>query len=283
MWIWLSFASAVLLGFYDTAKKRALRRNSVLWVLLIPTTLTTLFLSPFLSGGTLQQHLTLVFKAFLVTASWVSGLAAMKTLPLTTVSTMKASRPVFVVIFSVLFLGERLNIWQWGGIATVFGALMMLGRSSNREGIKFTRDRGILLMAISILTGASSALFDKFMIRGMEPMFLQSWSNLYIAIILAIFLCMNRLRDSRNFIRLKWDWGLVLIAVLITVADAAYFFAIREEDALLSVVSMIRRSSVVVSFICGVLIFKEGNIRGKAVELAIMMAGLALLVFGSEI
>ena len=47
MWIWLTLASALLLGSYDVAKKFALKRNDVYYVLLAATALTTLFLSPF--------------------------------------------------------------------------------------------------------------------------------------------------------------------------------------------------------------------------------------------
>ena len=102
MWLWLSVCSALLLGVYDIAKKRALNRNGVYWILVGTTALTSLFLSPFLSAGPFSDHLSLMLKAVLVSVSWVSGLKAMERLPLTTVSTIKASRPMFVVIFSII-------------------------------------------------------------------------------------------------------------------------------------------------------------------------------------
>ncbi len=74
----------------------------------------------------------------------------------------------------------------------------------------------------------------------------------------------------------------MLIAVLITISDAFYFYAVKDEGALLSVISMIRRSSVVITFIFGALLFKENHIKDKAVDLAILLAGLALLLFASR-
>ena len=130
MWVWLSVCSALLLGLYDVAKKQSLKKNGVLWILLGSTALTTLFLCPFLSAGSLNDHLRLMFKAVLVSSSWISGLQALKYLPLTTASTIKASRPLFVVFFSIIIFGERLNVAQWAGVVLVLGALFLLSRSS---------------------------------------------------------------------------------------------------------------------------------------------------------
>ena len=139
MWLWLIVISAVLLGFYDVTKKQALKRNDVLWILVCATALTTLFLSPFLKAGPASDHLRLLLKAVLVSLSWVSGLIAMKTLPLTTVSTIKASRPMFVVLFSILLFGERLSLLQWAGVLLVLAALYLLSVSSRKEGIHLDR------------------------------------------------------------------------------------------------------------------------------------------------
>ena len=259
MWLWLSVGSALLLGVYDVAKKQALKRNSVYWILLCATALTSLFLSPFLSAGPITDHYRLMFKAVLVSVSWISGLKAMECLPLTTVSTIKASRPMFVVIFSILIFGERLNLVQWLGVAVVMAALFLSTRSSHHDTDKMTSAKGVFYMIVSVLSGAASALWDKHIMQSMEPLFVQSWTNVYITILLALVLLVQFLVDRKNFQPLTWDWKLLLIAVLITVADALYFFAVKEPDALLSIISMIRRTSVVVTFLGGVLILKEGH------------------------
>ena len=281
MWVWLSVCSALLLGLYDVAKKQSLKKNGVLWILLGSTALTTLFLCPFLSAGSLNDHLRLMFKAVLVSSSWISGLQALKYLPLTTASTIKASRPLFVVFFSIIIFGERLNVTQWAGVILVLGALFLLSRSSKQEGIHFAQNKGIVMMVISVLTGSASALYDKHILKAMEPLFVQSWSNLYITVILAVFLLVNYLCDRKNFKGFRFDWMIVLIAVLITVSDAVYFFALKDETALLSVISMIRRSSVVITFLFGAFVYKEQHIKSKARDLAILLSGIALLLFGS--
>ena len=282
MWIWLAVGSAFMLGLYDVAKKHSLRRNDSLVVLVCSTALTALFLCPWLSAGSLHDHSLLWLKAVLVSLSWVSGMEALKTLPLTTASTLKASRPVFVLLFSVVLFGERLNAWQWAGSVIAIVSLYLLSVSSKKEGIDFRHHKGVAWMVVSILSGVASALYDKHIMKILQPLFVQSWTNVYITLLLAAVILVRWLSSGKSPLKkFRWDWTIVLIAVFITVADALYFFSLREEDALLSVISMIRRSSVTVAFAAGAILFKEGNIKSKAADMLILLASMAIIVFGS--
>ena len=278
----MAVMSAVLLGLYDVAKKKALQKNGVFAVLLVATALSTLFLSPFFRLGPAEDYLKLGFKAMLVTLSWISGMIGLKLLPITTVSTIKGSRPVFVVLLSIIIYGERLNWMQWSGIALAFIALYLLGRTSRSDGTVKARRTGFIWMGVSVVTGVASALYDKHIIAGMEPLFVQCWTNLFITIILAICVGVSLLASKSETPRsFQWDWMLVVVAVLITGADALYFFSLKEPGALLSVISVIRRGSVLVTFIFGAILFKEGNIRAKGLNMLLMAAGVVLLLIGS--
>ena len=278
----MTLGSALLLGIYDIFKKQALRNNGVLWVLLGATLTSVLLLCPFLTAGTWSDHWHLMLKAAIVTTSWVSGMIGLKLLPITTVSTLKASRPFFVVLFSILIFGERLNAWQWAGVALALLALTLLSVSSKKEGISFARSKGVAAMAVSILAGVASALYDKHIIAGMEPLFVQSWGNVYIAALLAICILVKALRDGEGREKFHWDWMLLVIGVFITGADMLYFFSLKQDGALLSVISLVRRCSVVVTFALGAAIFKENKIKEKALDLIILLIGMAFLVIGSS-
>ena len=277
MWIWLSLISACLLGLYDVCKKKALGTNSVLWVLLAATALSALFLSPFLKIGPMEDHLALMLKAVLVTTSWISGLIGMKYLPLTTVSTIKGSRPMFVVLFSILLFGEKLEVLQWVGVILALTAIVMLSVSSKKDVESEARLKGFIQMGISVLAGVASALYDKHIMTEMEPLFVQSWSNVYITVLLALCLLVQRV-TTKDFKGFRWDWTLLLTAVLITASDCIYFYSLKAPGSMLSIISVVRRSSVIFTFIFGAMFFKEKNIREKAVALAIMLAGVALLL-----
>ena len=281
MWLWTILFSALFLGAYDASKKQSLKRNGVMWVLFAVSVLSTLLLVPFISWGSLHDHTLILPKAAVVTVSWISGLIGIKLLPLTTASTIKSSRPVFVVVFSILLFSESLNLCQWLGVGLAIAALFLLGRTSRREGITFKSNKGLAWMALSVITGAASALYDKYIIQHLDPMFVLSWCNLYIAVLMGIVLAVKQMHDGESRERFTWDWNLLLTAVLIVSADALYFYSISMEGSLLSVISLLRRGSVIVTFALGAVFFGEKNIRSKAVDLTVLLAGLTLLVLGS--
>ena len=79
-----------------------------------------------------------------------------------------------------------------------------------------------------------------------------------------------------------WTWAIPLISFFLVLADFAYFYALHQPDAMVSVVSMVRRSSVVVSFLCGAVLFREHNLRSKAFDLAFILVGMFFLWLGSR-
>jgi transporter family protein len=51
---------------------------------------------------------------------------------------------------------------------------------------------------------------------------------------------------------------------------------------MISIVSMVRRSSVVVSFIFGAMLFREKNLKSKAVDLVLVLLGMLFLYIGTR-
>lgn len=296
MWLTLAFASAALLGLYDAAKKKALTDNAVLPVLWFNTLLSTLIFLPAVisaeggfgwfdgtllasAPGTAEAHGLVVLKSFIVLVSWIFGYIGIKHLPITIVGPINATRPVMVLVGAMLVFGERLNLSQWTGIALALVSLFMLSRSSRREGVDFAHNRWILCVALAALTGAVSGLYDKFIMSRLDPVFVQSWYNLYQLVMMSAVTALLRRRQGTPF---RWSWAIPLISIFLSLADFAYLMALREPDAMISVVSMIRRGSVVVSFGCGAVLFHERNLRSKAVDLAFILIGMVFLWLGSK-
>lgn len=298
MWLWAAVGSAILLGIYDVFKKQASTRNDVLHILLFCTALSTLILSPFIltsafgwewlqgtkfdaSPGSTRDHLLVVLKAFIVSISWITGLMGLKNLPITTAGTIKTSRPVFVLLGSILIFGEHLNLWQWMAVILAFVALWMLGHTSKREGFDFVRNKWVICMWMSVLSGVASALLDKHLMSSMQPMFVQGWCNFYITLIMTAILLVTKYSGSSSYQPYKHDWLILLIALFITWSDFLYFLSLSGEGAMLSVVSILRRSSVIITFICGAIFFKEKNLKSKGLALLILLAAMIILVLAS--
>ena len=80
----------------------------------------------------------------------------------------------------------------------------------------------------------------------------------------------------------RWDWCIILISIFLSAADFVYFYALSLDGAMISIVSMVRRGSVIVSFIFGAMVFREKNLKSKAVDLALVLIGMIFLYFGSR-
>lgn len=293
MWILFALASAVGLGLYDVMKKLSLRGNNVLTVLMLNTAIGALLMSPVIVseliegnwglGGDPKGHLLIALKAVIVLGSWISGYFAIKHLPLTIQGPINASRPVLVLVGAVLIFGERLNVLQWTGILLGFASLFFISRLGAKEGFSLRHSRWIWLSATAALLGAVSALYDKYLMEFYKPLEVQAWYSLYQCIIMTATLWLlsrsQRARESSD--RFTWRWTIPLIALFLTLADLAYFYSLSIEGSMIAIVSMIRRGSVIVPFLYGILVLGERNAKAKTIDLCILMLSLMLLVLGS--
>ena len=304
MWLLLAFVSATLLGFYDTSKKAALKDNAVLPVLFLNTLFSTIIFSPFIldvlvgndwfagtsletapyqgEGNMLKAHLMVVVKAVIVLTSWIAGYFGIKHIPITIVGPINATRPVMVLVGAMLLFGERLNLCQWIGVLLSMLSIYLMSRSSKKENIDFVRNKWMWCVAIGTIMGAVSALYDKFIMTELSPLFVQSWFNLYQFIMMFIILMVVWYPTREKTTRFHWSWAIPLIAVFVGAADFTYFNALSMEDSMISVVSLIRRGSVLISFACGVIIFKERNLKAKIVDLLLILIGMIFVYFGSR-
>lgn len=302
MWLYLSFLSALLLGFYDTFKKKSLEENAVIPVLFLNTLFSSLIFLPIVmlsshtevlagspleiaSAGGWETQKWIVLKSFIVLSSWVLGYFGMKHLPLTLVGPVNATRPVMVLLGAMLVFGERLNFLQWAGVLIAVFSFYLLRRSGKKEGIDFKHNIWIYAVVGAAALGAVSGLYDKFLMNpdglGLDKLVVQSYFNFYQCAIMAIVLLVawlpNRKRDP-----FRWRWTIVFISVFLCVADFVYFYALSDPGAMVSIVSMVRRGSVVVSFAFGALVFKEKNVKDKALDLALILLSMVFLYLGSK-
>lgn len=299
MWLLLAFLSAALLGLYDVAKKQAVTANAVLPVLLLTTLFSSLIFAPMIlsaelslgwfdgtilegTTGDLRAHGLVFLKAIIVLTSWVLGYFAIKHLPLTIVGPINATRPVMTLVGAMLIFGERLNLWQWSGVILSLFSLFLLSRSSRKEGINFVSNIWIILLIGAAATGCASGLYDKYIMRTLEPIFVQGWYTIYQFILMSVVVLSLWLPQRRRSTPFHWSWSIPLISVFLTAADMAYFYALDNQDAMISVVSMVRRSSVVVSFLFGAMIFHEKNLKSKAIDLIFIFIGMILLYIGTR-
>jgi len=304
MWFLFALISAFLLGCYDVFKKISLRENAVIPVLWCNTLFCSLFFLPIIIGsqaGFIAPDATyfagwqdfrvqsaVMLKAVIVLSSWICGYYGIKHLPLTIVGPINATRPVLTLVGALVIFGESLNLWQWLGVVTAIVAFWLLKRSGKKEGISFSGDRWVILLIMAALFGAISGLYDKFLLApeeqgglGLSNIFVQSWYNLYQFILMSLITAFIWFPHRKNGTPFVWRGSIVFISLFLTLADMSYFYALHLPGALLAVISMTRRSSVLVSFAFGALFLHEHNVRSKFFNLLLVLLSLAFLCLGA--
>ena len=303
-WLLLAFMSAALLGCYDSFKKQALKANAVIPVLFLNTLFSSLIFLPFIvlssttdmldgsifyvSEGGWEEHKYVLLKALIVLSSWVLGYFGMKHLPLTIVGPINATRPVMVLVGALLVFGERLNGWQWAGVLLAVLSFLMLSKSGKKEGIDFKHDHWIWMIVGASALGAVSGLYDKYLMApvesggvGLNRMLVQAWYNFYqcgMMLAMLVFIWWPHRKEITPF---HWHWSIIGVSLFLSTADFMYFYSLSLPDAMISIVSMVRRGSVVVSFLFGAVFFHEKNLKAKAFDLALVLLGMIFLYIGS--
>ena len=236
-----------------------------------------------------EEHKYILLKSCIVLSSWLFAYFGLKHLPITIVGPINATRPVMVLIGALTFFSERLNLWQWCGVIIAMVGLYMLSRSSKKEGINFKHNKWIVFVILANILGAMSGLYDKFLMAspanhgvGLDKMAVQSWYNIYQFFMMLAMLILLWWPTRKKTTPFHWDWCIILISVFLSIADFAYFYALGLDGAMISIVSMVRRGSVIVSFLFGAMVFKEKNLKSKVVDLALVLLSMLFLFMGSR-
>ncbi len=337
MWVLLAILSALCLGFYDVSKKRALQRGDVLTVLAGSVCISALVLcvplllsrlSPEMMEGTLffvpkmdaRGHLLIFVKSCIVLSSWVFAYISVKYLPLSVVSPMQATRPMWTLVGAMLIFGERLNNWQWAGVVCALSSIFLfsLNAKPHKEvrsevlsrpvGSRTTGDAGVspadttyrdkstnnstrkyyLCLLLAILIGAGSGLYDKYMMRHYDHNAVQVYYTIYQALMMLVIWLCNRWRTRRAseatplpLLNRRLLLPVACISLFLVLSDYVYMLALSDPTSMIAVVSTIRRGGTIIPFLYGILILKEPNAGKKIACLTGIVIGLLCLALGS--
>lgn len=314
MWVVLAFVSALCLGGYDVSKKIALQQHRVVDVLTLSILISSLILSvPLLLSRccpellidtpfyvpklSKEAHMLTFVKSCIVLSSWIFAYVSLKHLPLSVVSPMQATRPMWTLVGALLIFGERLNSWQWVGIVLATGSIFAFSFRKHhhlnlRHNVRaqLTDNRYYICLVLAILIGSCSGLYDKYMMRHFDHNFVQVYYTFYQAILMMIVWGIeaksrkskDESRESRvESLRAKGWLPIVLISVFLVLSDNVYMLALEDPDSLIAVVSTIRRGGAVIGFAYGLLILHESDAKKKAACMVGIMLGLICLALGS--
>ena len=283
----LMWASAVILYKYAgesmSANTLNLTKNVIGLVLLVPTALV-------IEGITLPS-LSLT-NWLIVIASGYLGIAIADTLYLETLRKIGASRTAivaslyspFVVIFSIIYLGERLPAWQWLGFFMVLsGILVVVYRKTKSQVGSEQLFKGVIL-------GASSVMLTAAGVVAMKPILSEAQNNEHffwlvtlrmlagvVGMILYLLL-KNQVRSTLQVVFYQTHkWKTIFTASCFGSYLALLFWLAGFKYTEASVASVLNETSNVFIVIMAVLFLSEPIDRRKIAGVALTFIGV--LVF----
>ncbi len=287
-WFLPTVLSAFLLGFYDITKKHALRNNAVMPVLFCATLCgSAFFIVVTAITGKLMEllpctgtfFLLILLKSAIVATSWTCVYYAMRDLPISIASPIRASSPLGVFLGGLILFHEVPNLWQGLAMIAIFAGYFGFSVIGKMEGFAFRNSRSVHLIFIGTLIGAGSALYDKYLmnVRHFDPQSVQLWFSIDLVILLGAGLLYRMYLCKTKPEKFHWKWTVPATGVLLILADFTYFYAISQPEAHISMLSLVRRASCVISFAGGSLLFKDQHILRKALALLLILLGVIAL------
>jgi transporter family protein len=228
------------------------------------------------------QHLQVFLKSVIVVSSWILAFFAMKHLPVTVFSPIRATGPFWTLIGALIIFHEKLNFLQWIGVLVTLLFFFLFSTTGKKEGIEYKTNKWIWFIVGGTLLGAVSGLYDKFIIARIDRIAVQAWFSFYQVIILLPVLGVFWFPVRKKTTPFRWRWSIPAIGLTLVIADFLYFYALSYDGSMISIIAALRRVSVLVTFGFGAFVLGEINLKQKGIFLLGILAGTLLMTLGSN-
>lgn len=278
LWVFFIFIYSFLKGSRDAMKKAALKKSSSDEILFFYSLLGFILILPF-SGNAFSTPGIYIFysflKALIVASSWMLAFVALRSMTVSLYGIMDMSRMVFSTLLGVFVLGEEMTLAKTLGVIIVtIGLLLANSKSDSPKGrVSIT----VLLAALlNCILNSISGTMDKVLMKSMTSDQLQFWFMLFLLILYGLILIVRKEKVSIS--TLKGNYWIPLMSLSLVFGDRLLFIANASPESQVTVMTVIKQSSVFVTVLTGWLFFKEKNILFKTLCAIIILSGIMISV-----
>jgi drug/metabolite transporter (DMT)-like permease len=147
-----------------------------------------------------------------------------------------------------------------------------------KEGIVLQKNIWVLCMLAATLMSSANALYDKYILVNLDLDLasVQAYSALQRAVIAMALLPFIMQGISFKGL-LSENWALTALAVTYVAAEFVYLWAVNTEGALISVISVLRRTNLIMVFGLSALLLHENYVRQKIAAIVVVLMGILLV------
>ncbi|MBQ8162788.1 MAG: DMT family transporter [Clostridia bacterium] len=289
-WVFLILLYGIFKGFREALKKKAMEKHSVMEILFFYTLFAFLMIIPFshnIFAISWRAHLIILFKSSIIFIAWICALNSIKRLPLSVYSVVDMSRMLFSIFFGVIFLKETLGVFEIIGMVLVIAGITLVNLKKKTDPINEKPTKLVMLLVlVSCILNSVSALLDKLLLATdgcvllggeiLDSSQLQFWYMLYLTALYGLYLIVKR--EKVHFKSCVTSPIIWVMSLLFIVADRALFIANADPESKLTVMTLIKQSSVLVSIVLGKLLYKEKHILYRTLCAILIICGIVISV-----
>ncbi len=278
LWIPLVLFYGLAKGARDALKKQALTKSSVIEVLFYHALIALVVLIPFshnLLAVSFVDHLWIFLKSFVIFVGWIFAFTSIKHMPVSLYGVIDTARVVFSIVLALIFLGEVMTIPKAAGLLLVILGIVLVNFGNKDDG-KAIKMKYLVIALLSCLLNAISGLLDKMLLsKGtLDSSQLQFFYMLYMTALYGVYIIFKR--EKIKLSTIKNNYWIAILSVLFVIADRALFIANEDPESQITVMTLIKQSSVLVTVLCGKMFFKEKHILKRTVCAMVVFAGIIL-------
>lgn len=300
VWILLVLFYGLSKGAREVMKKKALQKNSVIEVLFVYTLLSFVFVAP-TAGQAMGLEGKWLFwiavKSFVIFIAWIVSFKAIEKMPISIYGVLDLSRVLFSTFLGVMVLKEQMTVYRVIGLMFVLLGLIMLKYKKKQKVsevemsavLAVTPDTAkkndsvaviyVLFAILSCVLNAVSGTMDKVLMKHMTTTQLQFWYMLFLVLYYLIYVFAAK--EKLNWKTIFKNYWIIALSVLFVLADKALFIANGIEESQVTVMTLIKQSSCIMTILGGKFVFHEKNIGYKLMCAGIVIAGIVIGVIGS--
>ena len=274
-WMLLTLIYGLINGVCFLTEKEAMKKNHSFEVLTVAVTVSFLLIS-WDFGNAMKinpVHLGLIFsKSLVVFIAWKLSFKALRNMSVSRYGVINMSRILFTTIFGIVLLHETLKVKDFAGMAIICFGLILVNMSK-RDGTK-SHNKYILVLLIGCIFQSIAGLLDKVIMTNVEASMLQWWFLFFIVIISWIYSILCNVKINKSTFKNKWIY---IYGVLFVIGDRLLFIANGITDSSISIMSLLKQISVIITVLVGGKIFREKHLKTKFICSLIIIAGIVII------
>ena len=279
-WIIFILLYGILKGAREPIKKGVLKDVGVLTALFVYTFVGFLMSAPTAEGVfsvTPFAFMLVVIKSLVIFVAWILAFLAIKKVPVSVYGICDMSRVIFSTLLGVFFLDESLTAKGIVSLLLVVAGLYFANTKKSAENENY-KMKYIWLIIAECFLNAVSGTMDKYIMSTGEitSSALQFWFMLLLSVFYLAYILIKREKlELKKAFTNPW---LYVLSFSLILGDRMLFIANADPESQVTVMTLIKQSSAIVTVILGRLIYKEKNIVRKLICAGIILLGIALAI-----